>query len=188
MIASVHTDGVSVEVRESSDGGTTFDAPSVVGVAPSAVTAVACSMAPDGTAAVIYAAEGVLYGVRRFRTARWRAPAAWSRSLATVNALAATFDADHNVLVSGTNAEGSAGVWSTIHGAGGAYPPGAWRPLSEVASAAPGTHTTYLASGTARADAPQERVRRVVRRWRGVRPRAHRRGRRRQRVPRPAVA
>ena len=155
MIASVHTDGVSVEVRESSDGGGTFDAPSVVGVAPSVVSAVACSMAPDGTAAVIYAAGGVVYGVRRFRTARWRAAAAWSRSLATVNALAATFDADHNVLVSGTNADGSAGVWSTIHGAGGAYPPGAWRPLSEVASAAPGTHTTYLASGTARADAPQ---------------------------------
>ncbi|MCY4455698.1 MAG: hypothetical protein OXC56_05210 [Chloroflexi bacterium] len=155
MIASVHTDGVTVEVRESSDGGATFGAPTTVGVAPSAVTAVACSMAPDGTAAVLYAAGGVVYGVRRFRTARWRPPGAWSRSLATVNALAASFEVDHNVLVSGTDVDGAAGAWSTTYGAGGAYPPGSWRRLSEVASAAPGTRTTYRASGTVTADVPQ---------------------------------
>ncbi|MCY4615157.1 MAG: hypothetical protein OXC71_02015 [Chloroflexi bacterium] len=155
MIASVRTDGVAVEVRESSDSGATFGAPSTVGVATSAVTAVACSMASDGTAAVLYAAGGIVYGVRRFRTARWRPPGAWSRSLATVNGLAASFEADHNVLVSGTNIDGTAGVWSTTYGAGGAYPPGSWRRLGEVASAAPGTHTTYRASGTVTADVPQ---------------------------------
>ncbi len=155
MIASVRSDGVTVEVRESTDGGATFGAASAVAVASGMVTAVACSMAPDGTGAVIYAAGGVVYAVRRFRTGRWLAPAAWSRSLATVNALAASFEVDHNVLISGTNAAGDAGVWSTIYGAGGAYPPGRWLPLAEVVSAAPGTRTTYLASGTANADAPQ---------------------------------
>lgn len=155
MIASVRTDGVTVDVRESADGGATFGAASAVAVASGMVTAVACSMAPDGTAAVIYAVGGVVYAVRRFRTGRWLAPAAWSRSLATVNALAASFEVDHNVLISGTNAAGDAGVWSTIYGAGGAYPPGRWRPPAEVVSAAPGTRTTYLASGTANADAPQ---------------------------------
>ena len=155
MIASVRTDGVTVDVRESTDGGATFGAASAVAVASGVVTAVACSMAPDGTAAVIYAVGGVVYAVRRFRTGRWLGPAAWSRSLATVNALAASFEVDHNVLISGTNAAGDAGVWSTIYGAGGAYPPGRWRPLAEVVSAAPGTRTTYLASGTANADAPR---------------------------------
>ena len=155
IIASVRTDGVTVDVRESTDGGATFAAASAVAVATGMVTAVACSLAPDGTAAVIYAVGGVVYGVRRFRTGRWLASAAWSRSLATVNALAASFEVDHNVLISGTNAAGDAGVWSTIYGAGGAYPPGRWLPLAEVVSAAPGTRTTYLASGTANADAPQ---------------------------------
>ncbi len=155
MIASVRADGVTVDVRESTDGGATFGAASVLAVASGVVTAVACSMAPDGTAAVIYAVGGVVYAVRRFGTGRWLAPAAWSRSLATVNALAASFEVDHNVLISGTNAAGDTGVWSTIYGAGGAYPPGRWRPLAEVVSAAPGTRTTYLASGTANVDAPQ---------------------------------
>ncbi len=155
MIASVRPDGVTVEVRESSDSGATFGTPGTVGVAPSAVTAVACSMAPDGTAAVIYAAGGVVYGVRRFRTARWRPARAWSRSLATVNALAASFEVDHHVLVSGVDTDGTAGAWCTTYGAGGAYPPGSWRPLSEVAAAAPGTRTTYSASGTVTADVPR---------------------------------
>ena len=155
IIASVRIDGVTVDVRESTDGGATFGLASAVAVASGMVTAVACSLAPDGTAAVIYAVGGTVYAVRRFRAGRWLAPAAWSRSLATVNALAASFEVDHNVLVSGTNAAGDAGVWSTIYGAGGAYPPGRWLPLAEVVSAAPGTRTTYLASGTANADAPQ---------------------------------
>lgn len=155
IIASVRADGRRVEVRESTDGGATFGASTVLAVASGMVTAVACSMGPDGTAAVVYAVGGTVYAVRRFGTARWRSAGAWSRSLATVNALAATFSADHNVLISGTDAAGDAGVWSTIYGAGNAYPPGRWRPLVEVVSAASGTRTTYRVSGTVLADAPQ---------------------------------
>ncbi|MXW35640.1 MAG: hypothetical protein F4Z60_08985 [Chloroflexi bacterium] len=155
LIALVGADGVRVEVRESSDGGATFGTPTVLAVAARAVTAVACSLGPDGTAAVFYAVGGTVYVVRRFGTARWRSAATWSRSLATVDAVAASYSVDHNVLISGTNAAGDAGVWSTIYGAGNAYPPGRWRPLVEVVSAAPGTRTTYRASGTAHADAPQ---------------------------------
>ncbi len=155
MIASVRGDGVSVEVRESTDGGATFGAAAVVATASGVVSAVTCSMGADGGAAVLYAVGGVVHAVRRFRAGRWRPPAAWSRSLATVNALAASFEVDHNVLVSGTDAGGNAGVWSTIYGAGGAYPPGRWRPLAEMVSAAPNTRTTYLASGTAALAVPQ---------------------------------
>lgn len=155
MIASVRADGVRVEVRESSDSGATFGTPTVLAVAPGTVTAVASSMGPDGTAAVFYAVGGTVYAVRRFGTARWRSATAWSRSLATVDGLAASFSVDHNVLISGTNAAGDAGVWSTIYGIGSAYPPGRWRPLVEVVSAARGTRTTYRASATALADAPQ---------------------------------
>ena len=155
MIASVGADRVGVEVRESTDSGATYAESAVAAVASAPVTAVACSMAPDGTAAVLYAAGGVVYAVRRWRTGSWRTPAAWSRSLATVSALAAFFEVDHNVLVSGTTAAGDAGVWATILGAGGAVPPGFWQPLTELAAAAPGTRTTYLASGTAGFDVPR---------------------------------
>ena len=155
LLASVRADGVRVEVRESTDNGASFGASSVLAVASGTVTAVACSTGPDGTAAVFYAVGGTVYAVRRFGTGRWRSAGAWSRSLATVNGLAAAFSVDHNVLISGTNAAGDAGVWSTIYGAGNLYPPGRWRPLVEVVAAASGTRTTYRATGTAPADAPQ---------------------------------
>ena len=155
LIALVRTDGVSVEAYESTNSGGTFPVSIVLAVAPATVTAVTVAMASDGSAAVLYAAAGVVYSVRRTGLGAWGAATAWSQPLASVSGLAAFFEVDFNVLVSGTVAAGDAGVWSTILGAGGAVPSGMWLVLAEVISAAPGTSTTYLATGTMRADAPQ---------------------------------
>ena len=155
LIASVRTDNVSVEVRESSNSGASFPVSQGVATAAAAITAVAIALQADGSAAVLYASGGTVYSVSRSGIGAWGAPVAWSQSLATVNALAAFFEVDYNVLVSGTNAAGDAGVWSTILGVGGAVPPGTWLALSEVAAAAANTSTSYLASGVTRADAPQ---------------------------------
>ena len=155
LIASVRTDNVSVEVRESINSGASFPVSQVVATGPAAATAVAVAMEADASAAVLYASSGTVYSVSRSGLGAWSAPAAWSQSLAAVNGLAAFFEVDYNVLVSGTNAAGDAGVWSTILGAGGAVPPGTWLGLSEVVAAAANTSTSYLASGVTRADAPQ---------------------------------
>lgn len=155
ILVSVRSDGERVEVRESADSGASFGAPRTVATAASAVTALAAAIAPDGSAAVLYASGGTVYAVRRQGLAAWAAPVAWSRSLATVNGLAAYFEVDCNVFVSGTTADGSAGVWSTVLGVGGARPSGRWLPLAAVASAAAGSGVGYLASGVMRADAPQ---------------------------------
>ena len=155
LIASVRPGGVSVEVRESADSGASFGAPLKVATAASAVTATAVAIAADGSAALLYASGGTVYAVRRAALGAWSAPAAWSRSLATVSGLAAHFEADCNVVVSGTDATGAAGVWSSVLGTGGATAAGHWLPLSAVASAAAGSDIEYLASGAMRADAPQ---------------------------------
>ena len=155
LLANVRGDGVSVELRESADSGATFGAPRTVAVAASAVTATATAIGRDGSAAVLYASGGSVFAVRREALGAWGAPAAWSRSLATVSALAAYFGSDCNVLVSGTDEDGAAGVWSTVLGVGGATPPDHWLPLATIASAAPGSGIGYLATGALRADAPQ---------------------------------
>ena len=151
----MRTDGVTVDVRESTDSGATYPTTTLVATAAASVTAVACAMQADGSAAALYAEGGTVYAVTRTGTGAWGAPVAWSQSLATINGLAAFFEVDYNVLVSGTNAAGEAGVWSTVLGAGGAVPPGTWLPLAEVVAAAASTSTSYLAGGAARADAPQ---------------------------------
>ncbi len=155
LLVSVRADGVSVELRESADSGASFGAPRAIAVAAAAVTGMATAIGPDGSAAVLYASGGTIFGVRRQGLGAWSAPTAWPHSLATVSGLTAFFETDCNVLVSGTDAGGVAGVWSTVLGMGGAAPPGHWLQPAAIASAAPGSGIGYLATGAMRADAPQ---------------------------------
>ena len=57
MLATVRTNGTSVEVRESTDSGASFGSSSVVATAASTVAAVTCGVQSDGSAAVLYAVE-----------------------------------------------------------------------------------------------------------------------------------
>ncbi len=157
LLATVRADGVSIEVRESMDSGATYAASLLLYTAPSTVTAIACTVQADGAAIVVFAYGGTVYVLRRTAgSTLWLAPVAWTPVLATVTALAAHFEADHQVLVSGTTAAGVAGVWSTLYGGGGpGAPPNTWLPLTEVAVAAVGTNVSYRASGIGRADVPR---------------------------------
>jgi hypothetical protein len=156
LLATVRTNGVDVEVRESTDGGATYGASVLLHTAAATVTAIACTVRADGTAVVVFAHGGVVYVVRRpGGSPLWLAPAAWTLSLATVSGLAAWFEGDHQVLVSGSTAAGVAGAWSTLYGAGNGAPPNTWLQLSEIAAAASGTNVSYLATGIGHADAPR---------------------------------
>jgi len=155
LLATVAVGGVAVEVRESTDSGATFGSPSTVATAGSAVTAVACGVRSDGTAAVAWAAGGVVYEVRRTGTGSWTSAAAWSRSLAAVNGLAMTDSGDWAVAVSGEDDDGNAGAWTVRLGSGVGGPPGAWSVLRAVTTASPGTGVTYLVTGAAVAGGPR---------------------------------
>lgn len=156
VLATVQTDGVDIGVRESTDSGATFGSASVVATAGGTVTAVACALQPDGSAAVLFAEGGVVYSVRRTGAGgSWTSAAAWTLSLDAVTGLAAAFEVDYAVLVSGEDGDGISGAWATRLGAGGAAPPGSWAPLVPVALASAGTDVTYLATGLALTDVPR---------------------------------
>ncbi len=155
LLAAVAADDVSVEVRESTDSGATFGSPSTVATSTGTASAVTCAVRADGSAAVVWAADDEVFHVRRTGTGSWTSPAAWSRSLATVDSLAMTDVGDYAVAVGGTDADGHAGAWTTRLGSGGTGPPGQWSPLERVTSAAPGTGVTYRASGAAVAGSPR---------------------------------
>jgi hypothetical protein len=155
LLAFVNAAGTGVQVRESTDSGASFGGSTTLVVAGSAVTAIACTLQSDGTAAVFYAAGGTVYRVTRSGTGAWSGATAWTNSLASVSGLAAYFEADHNVLVSGVDAAGAAGVWATVFGAGGQLPANTWTALAEVVAASAGTDVSYLATGVARAEVPR---------------------------------
>lgn len=156
LIASVRGGGTQVEVRESADSGATFGASALVATAVGAVTAVACAIRADGSAAVVWATGGVVYSSRRSGLGAWGAAAAWSRSLASVNGIAMYDASDYAVQVSGADAAGAQGVWTTRLGSGQSGPPGQWTPLVEIAAAAAGTNVSYLATGAGHAAASRQ--------------------------------
>ncbi|MGE3857454.1 MAG: hypothetical protein AB7G21_10920 [Dehalococcoidia bacterium] len=153
LLATVASGGVAVQVRESTDSGATFGAASTVATAAGAVAAVACAVRADGSAAVAWAVGGTVYSSRRTGGGGWSAAAAWSNSLASVNAIAMSDASDYAVLVSGATSAGLAGVWTTRLGSGQSGPPGVWLPLTEVAAAGAGTNVTYVATGIGTAGA-----------------------------------
>lgn len=152
LIASVRSDGVTVEVRESADDGVTLGGSSALVVAGATVSAIGCGLRADGGAAVLYASGGVVRAITRAGLGAWSAPVAWTHSLAAVSGIAVRAPADYEVVVSGTRTDGSAGCWATMLGTGSAAPPGGWLSLTPLAVASAGTGVTYVATGIALAD------------------------------------
>lgn len=155
LLATVQADDLTIEVRESTDSGGSFGASSTVATAGSAATAVGCALQADGSAVVLYAVAGVVYRVSRSGGGAWSSPVAWTRSLSAVSGLAAYFEGDYNVVVSGQDAAGDAGVWATILGVGNGAPPNAWLALAAITLASAGTSVEYLVTGAATAAAPR---------------------------------
>ncbi len=155
LLATVRSGGAGVEVRESIDSGASLGASALLTTAGSTVTAITCTLQAAGSAVVFYAASAMVYAMTRVGTGAWSAPVAWSRSLASVTWIAARWDEDHEVLVSGTTSAGLAGAWASTFGAGNLVPSGVWMSLVEVAAASAGTSISYLATGIGRVDTPR---------------------------------
>jgi len=161
LLATV-SGGTAVEVRESTDGGATFGAPTTVVTAAATVQAVSCAMRADGTAAVVWAEAGVVKSSRRTGLGAWGAPAAASLGLASVSAIAMYDVPDYGVIVSGALPSGVTGVWSTRLGTGISGPPGGWSALAPVIEASAGSGVIYLATGLGHAGAPRVVLAEVV--------------------------
>ncbi len=156
LLVTVRGDGVTVEVRDSSDAGATFGASAVVAVAGGTVTAVAGALLTGtGTAAVFYAVAGTVYVSKRTGLGAWSAPAAWTPSLATVSGITAIASTDYDLVVSGTTSTGDAGAWSFRYGAGVSVPAGVWTALVPITIASAGTSVAYLVTGVGVVDVPR---------------------------------
>lgn len=149
-----YDDGGDLCVRESTDDGATFASAVTVATVGSVVT-LACGIREDGAAVLVWAVGGTVYRASRPAAGAWGSPAAWSHTLATVNALALGDAEDWAILVSGTDGDGVAGCWSTRLGSGVGGPPGHWSTLRPVALASPDLDVTYRATAVAIAGAPR---------------------------------
>ena len=148
LLFSVHTDNVTIHVRESADSGATFGSPVTVATASGAVTWMAAALKSDGTALLVYSVGATVYRVKRVNGV-WGSPAAWSHSLASVSGLACNQYFDFDIAVAGSQSSGVAGLWTVIYGDGYSQALDTWSPLMELTPASAGSSVQFRAPSLA---------------------------------------
>jgi hypothetical protein len=144
LLFSVHTNNVTIHLRESADSGATFGSPVTVATASGAVIWMAAALKSDGTALLVYSVGATVYRVKRVNGV-WGSPAAWSNSLASVSGLACSQYFDFDIAVAGSQSSGVAGLWTVIYGDGRSQALDTWSPLMELTLASAGSNVQFRA-------------------------------------------
>jgi len=143
VLAYVAADG-SVALRESADHGVTLGAPTTVVPSTAGAQRLALAIAPSGDLLLAYATASQVVALKRTGGV-WGSPATWPHSLGSVSGLACHHGGDYDLLVTGAEAGGRAGVWTVVYGDGYRQAVGTWSPLREVQRADAGSGVSFAA-------------------------------------------
>ncbi len=75
-----------------------------------------------------------LYVIKRI-SGVWQSRVAWNKTTGNLSGVAAVYDGDWKLLVSGKDASGNFKLWSLVYGDGGEVTAGTWSDLKEIATA-----------------------------------------------------
>lgn len=127
----------SREIRRivSTDYGVSWGSPELIDYSPTtAIYGLAAAYKPNGDLAVIFADQVMLY-IKKCVSGTWQSKAAWDKTTGDLSGVAAVYDGDWNLLVTGKDTAGNFKLWSLIYGDGGDVASGTWSALGEFASA-----------------------------------------------------
>jgi len=137
---------------QSGDYGATWGNAGIIDYAPSSlVYGMSAAYKPNGDIAVCFTAGNYVH-VKGRALGVWQDAAAWDKSTGEITSVAAVYDSDWLLAVTGRDAQGNYKVWSLVYGDGSAVPAGEWSGLSELASAPAGGDYEYRAAFTDRPD------------------------------------
>jgi hypothetical protein len=133
------------EIRriKSTDYGVNWGSPELIDYS---VTAYVCGLAaaykPNGDLAIFFADQETLY-VKKRVGGSWQSKAAWDKDTSYLSGVAAIYESDWNLLVTGQDSNGNYKLWTLIYGDGGDVAAGTWSELKEFASAPSGGDFEY---------------------------------------------
>ncbi len=133
------------EIRriKSTDYGVNWGSPELIDYTPTtAVYGLAAAYKPNGDLAVFFADQSKLY-VKKNTGGQWQTKAAWDKTTGDLSGIAAVYDSDWDLLVTGKNTSGDYKLWSLVYGDGGDVAAGEWSALRELASAPSGGDFEY---------------------------------------------
>ena len=122
--------------RESTDNGARWGAWDFLGYTPStAIYGIAAAYKSNGDIALFYADQATLYVMKRLSGVWDAGGIAWDKTTGDLSGVAAVYDSDWNLFVTGKDSDGNYKLWSLIYGDGGDVSAGTWSSLKEFASA-----------------------------------------------------
>jgi len=139
------TDGVNRKIQrlKSTDYGASWGSPEVIDYSPTtSIGGLAAAYKANGDLAIFFADQATLY-VKKNVSGQWQPRSAWDKSTGDLSGIAAVYEGDWNLLVTGRDAAGNFKLWSLIYGDGGDVSAGSWSALKELASAPSGGEFEY---------------------------------------------
>ncbi len=142
LLFYVHTDGVTIKVRESIDNGTTFGTASTVVTTGAAVTYLAAGVSDADVVALFYTVGTTVNVVKR-TAGVWGSHAAWSNSVGSITGLACVYNLDWDLALTGSDSGSNLYVWSLLYGDGYGQSAGTWSSLTVVEQASSGSGVAF---------------------------------------------
>jgi hypothetical protein len=120
---------------KSTDYGASWGSPQLLTYTPTtAINGLACAYKPNGDIALFFADQATLYVMKRISDS-WQGKVAWDKTTGDLSGLAAIYDGDWNLLITGQDADDNFKLWSLVYGDGGDVAEGVWSELKEFAAA-----------------------------------------------------
>ncbi len=142
----------SIYQLKSSDCGLSWGAPQLIDYSPTtAINGIAVSYRPNGDIGLFFADQDTLYAKQR-RNGIWQDKVAWDKTSGELSGVAAEYDGDFNLFVTGQDTEGNFKLYSLIYGDGQEVAAGTWSELKEFARAPADGKFEYRQAFMARPD------------------------------------
>ncbi|MFC1921315.1 hypothetical protein ACFLYQ_06300 [Chloroflexota bacterium] len=120
---------------KSTDYGASWGSPELIDYSPTVnVNGLTAAYKTNGDLAIFFA-DGTDIYVKKHIGGSWQAKAAWDKSTGDLSGVAAVYDADWNLVITGEDPSGNFKLWSLIYGDGGEVASDTWSGLEEFASA-----------------------------------------------------
>jgi len=120
---------------KSTDYGATFGSPELIDYSPTtAIYGIAAAYKPNGDLALFFADQTTLY-VKKYVSGNWQNKVAWDKTTGDLSGVAAVYDGDWDLFITGKDSAGNFKLWSLIYGDGHNVAADTWSELKPFASA-----------------------------------------------------